>query len=223
MPEWNYGDAYKRHPIAENEIAVFENGGMVKVHDIFNPLPAFMAKADLIFTDPPWSQGNMTSFYTKADQDNYHRYGDFVRRLFECVGKISPVACYLEVGKDSLSDFIQNMKKLYPHVTFFNSTYYRKKENLCYVVRGGRKGGWTKLDGKDEEDIIAWICQNEDYGCIGDLCIGRGLVAKYAHRRQFVGTELNHKRLSVLLENMTEAGLGYLKIKESEYVILNRR
>ena len=51
----------------------------------------------------------------------------------------------------------------------------------------------------DEEDAISYICENEDYTSIGDLCMGRGLVAINAYRnnKKFVGTELNYKRLSV--------------------------
>jgi methylase of polypeptide subunit release factors len=63
----------------------------------------------------------------------------------------------------------------------------------------------------DEEDIITWICEHEDYSCIGDLCIGRGLVGVHATKngKKFVGTELNHKRLSVLLENLAKSGRDY--------------
>lgn len=63
----------------------------------------------------------------------------------------------------------------------------------------------------DEEDIIEWICKNEDYACIGDLCMGLGLVGLNAYRngRKFVGTELNHKRLSVLLDSLANKGCNY--------------
>lgn len=80
--------------------------------------------------------------------------------------------------------------------------YYHNKRNLCYVVRGSQKYKKPALDGMDEEDIIEWVCSNEDYDVIGDLCMGRGLVGINANKngRLFVGTELNHKRLSVLVE-----------------------
>ena len=38
------------------------------------------------------------------------------------------------------------------------------------------------LDYLDEEDIIKWICENENYDIIGDLCMGRGLVGWYAYQ-----------------------------------------
>ncbi len=205
MPKWNYGDAYLRHPIGPDEVVIFEDGSMVKVHDIFDLLPEFVKQADLIFVDPPWNLGNLNTFYTKAERADYQNsFETFYKRLFWCISEINPAVCYVEVGKEYLTEFIQEMKKLYRRVTFYNSTYYHKKNNLCYVVQGSTKRKRLPLDGMDEEDIIAWICANEDYSCIGDLCMGRGLVGVHAHKngKRFVGTELNHRRLSVLLERL---------------------
>lgn len=215
MSKWNYGDAYKRHPINPREIVTFEDGSQVKVHDIFDPLPDFMRQANSVFVDPPWNLGNLNTFYTKAERDDYQRSFDtFYKRLFACIGEIAPKTCYVEVGKEYLAEFILETKRLYKAVTFYNSTYYHSREKLCYVIRGSAKRQKLPLDYMDEEDIIAWICENEDYDCIGDLCMGRGLVGLYTHKngKRFVGTELNHKRLSVLLETLSNRGLSYVSI-----------
>jgi hypothetical protein len=136
VPNWNYSGAYLRHPI-NNDLAIFENGSIVKAHNIFDPLPEFMLKADLIFVDPPWNRGNLNSYYTKADRTDYQvSFAKFYMRLFECISQISPKTCYVEIGKEYLSEFIQEMKKSYRYVTFYNSSYYHKKENICYVIRG---------------------------------------------------------------------------------------
>ncbi len=212
MVEWNYGYAYKRHPIGEKQTAIFNDNSKLKVHDIFNSLPQFMLEADLIFVDPPWNIGNLNTFYTKAElQQKATCFEPFYKRLFECIRQISPKTCYTEVGKEYLAEFILEMKQQYPNVTFYNSTYYHKKNNLCYVVRGGQKRVKLPLDSVDEEDIIAWVCKNEEYSCIGDLCIGQGLVALHACRNghRFVGTELNPKRLSVTIERVASEGLTY--------------
>lgn len=203
--KWNYGDAYKRFPLAEDPY-IFDNGSTIQVHDIFNPLPEFMKEADVLFVDPPWNQGNMTTFYTKADKINPHKYESFYTRLFELIEEINPEWCFVEVGKEHLADFIYRMRKIYKWVTFYNSMYYRNKNNLCYVIQGSNKRKNFKLDYTDEEDIIKWICENIDYNCIGDLCMGRGLVGLYSYMngKKFVGTELNHKRLSVLVERIEE-------------------
>ena len=62
MSNWEYGEAYRRYPI-EKGIAVFNDGSMLKTHDIFNPLPSFMSQADLVFVDPPWNSINISTFY----------------------------------------------------------------------------------------------------------------------------------------------------------------
>lgn len=213
--KWEYGGAYLRHPIEPGKTVLFDDGSMVKAHNIFDPLPEFMLRADLIFVDPPWNLGNLNTFYTKAErldyQDSFER---FYKRLFICIEEIQPRTCYVEVGKEYLAEFIMEMKKLYKQVTFYNSTYYHSRDKLCYVIRGSAKRKKLPLDYMDEEDVIAWICENEDYECIGDLCMGRGLVGMNANinGKRFVGTELNHKRLSVLLENLSERGLKYVSL-----------
>ena len=217
--KWGYGGAYLRHPIQEGQTAVFDDGSRVRVHDIFNPLPPWMHWADVVFVDPPWNLGNIRSFYTKAEKSlDIETFGQFYSRLFECIGEILPRICYVEVGKEFLPDFIAAMRPLYRSVTFYNSSYYHKRENMCYVIRGAKKYQKLPLDYMDEEDIINWIGANEEYSCLGDLCIGRGLAAMAAARngKRFVGTELNPKRLSVLLERITKLGRTYKILQGGE-------
>lgn len=212
MSEWNYGDAYRRHPIPAGSRVQFADGSIVQAADLFDdPIPSFLFEADLLCIDPPWTTGNLTSFYTKAGQLARGDFPAFLARLFTVIGQIAPKVCYIEIGKAALADVIVSMRRLYPTVTFYNSMYYRRPANHCYWVRGGPKRIALPLDGLDEADIIQWIAAHEDYTCLGDLCMGRGLVglAAFAAHRRFVGIELNPKRLSVLVESMVKEGGTY--------------
>lgn len=210
MSKWNYGDAYLKYPIPKDGYR-FDDGSIVKVHNIFEPLPNFMKQADLIFVDPPWNLGNINTFYTKADMDErVESFELFYKRLFECIKEINPTTAYIEIGKEHLADFIIEARKIFKYVSFYNSTYYHKKDCLCYVIRASKKFKKPKYDGLDEEDIIERICSEESYNCIADLCMGRGLVGlnAYKNNKKFVGTELNHKRLSVLVERIEKYKSG---------------
>lgn len=201
--KYEYGKAYEQYPVEDH---VFADGSRLKVHNIFNPLPDFMKQADLLFVDPPWNQGNLRTFYTKNEDVLEETFEDFYKRLFQVISEINPKTAYIEIGKEYLADFIIELRKLYKYVTFYNSTYYHSAKNPCYVIRCSNKAKKPKLDGMDEENIIKWICENENYDCIADPCMGQGLVAFYANKagKRFVGTEMNPKRLAVARKRVEE-------------------
>lgn len=200
--KWNYGDAYKRHNM-EGIIEV--GGGKLKVHNLFDPLPEFMKEADVIFCDPPCSKGNINTFYTKADRTDYQEsYEPFEKRFFEIVDEIKPKKLFVEVFKSNWESFTRECGKRYKYVTSFPSTYYHNKNNKCWVIVAENNPADYPFFGMDEENVIEWICKNVDYKCIADPCMGQGLVGynAFLNGRKFVGTELNKKRLAVLVEKI---------------------
>lgn len=203
---WKYDGSIDKYPIKPGEIWE-QNGDTVAINDIFDGLPDFMLKADLVFIDPPWNLGNANAFITKNGQSNYHDdFTRFYKQVFKHLKTINPITAYVEIGKEFLGEFLLEMKKQFKYVTAYNSTYYHKKENKCYIIRGSNKTmrPKPKLDDMDEEDIISWICEHEEFSCIGDFVMGRGLVGQYArkHGKPFVGCELNPNRLAVLINKL---------------------
>jgi hypothetical protein len=205
MADWNYKDFYKKYDMT-GEIKI--GTGIIKVHDIFNSLPNFMKQADFIFSDPPCSLGNINTFYTKADiEEKQSDYEKFKNRFFECIDEINPKTIAIEVFASNKKSFLKEIEERFKYVTIYNSTYYHKKDKKCWIIVGSNtKYVDFKIEGIDEEDAIDWICKNADYNCIGDLCMGRGLVGFGANEygRKFVGTELNKKRLAVLIERINK-------------------
>lgn len=200
---WEYGGAYLKHDM-EGEIHL-PNDSVVEVADWMIRLPDFMRKADTLFIDPPWNVGNLKTFYTKAAMPHPPvSFMGFTEKLFERIDAIAPETLFLEMGKEFLDVYLAACKNRYRRVTFYNSTYFHKPQNKCYVVHATNSSvkRYRELEDMDEEDIIRWICANHSYRCIGDLCMGRGLVGRgaYLNGKSFVGTELNQKRLAVLVE-----------------------
>lgn len=176
--------------------------GLLDVCDVSEALPAFMLKADLLFIDPPWNIGNLHGYYTKAELTwKFDTHDEFMCVLARRVDEIRPKTFYLEMGRqhvDRSIDIIQETCR-FKHVQKWLVTYYRKKP--CWIVRFGKEKTSLDFAGMDEADCIEKIALLEDYSVIGDLCIGKGLAAKAAVKagKPFVGTELNPKRLAVLL------------------------
>ena len=214
MSKWDYGEAFKRHPINNNEIVIFENNSKLKVHNLFDTLPDFMKEADIIFVDPPCSKGNINSFYTKADRTDYQNsYEPFTIRFWECIDELKPKRLFIEVFKSNKERFIKECEQRYKNVTLYQSMYYNNPKNICWIIVCSNEPSDYPFENMDEEKVIEWICANEDYNCIGDLCMGKGLVGYYAYKnnKKFVGTELNHKRLSVAIERIVNLGGKYIK------------
>jgi hypothetical protein len=133
----------------------------------------------------------------------------FSAQLIERVSTIAPSTIFVEMGKEYLGWWLNALQAKYRYVTFYNSTYYRKRENKCYVIHATddhKTRRYKALEDLDEADIIAWIAANHQYDVIGDLCMGTGLAGRraYDNGRSFVGTELNYKRLALLVDYIAQ-------------------
>jgi adenine-specific DNA methylase len=165
-----------------------------------------MLRADTLFIDPPWNTGNLRSFYTKADMEwPEEDFNALMKALFERIDQIAPKFLFLEMGKQALKKCVDLCYARYKYVSYYNATYYKRSNNICYVIHAtndATRARYEALDAQDEESIISWICANHQYECIGDLCMGTGLVGKHAYLtgKPFVGTELNKKRLAMLVD-----------------------
>lgn len=182
--------------------------GIVKVHDIFDQTPDFMKNADCLFCDPPCSKGNLKSFYTKASLDLAKTYDAFNEALFRTIDEIKPGRVFIEVFKSNKLLIEKYLISRYINVSTTQSYYYYNKSNLCWVVQASN-AVLIDIPYNDEQAIIEFICKAVDFKCIADPCMGRGLVGYYANKynKAFVGTELNYKRLAVLIDRINKGRL----------------
>lgn len=213
MADWNYGGFADKYDM-QGEIHI--GTGVVKVHDIFNPLPAFMKQADVIFSDPPYNKSALSSYYTKAGlSEKPDTFEAFFYRFIECLDIISPRLICLEVGLAQTEMYLQGLKDVrYTNIIQKDSYYYGNKNQKCNILFAVKEGSipavLVNMPFLDEEKVIEYICNNIEYLCIGDLCMGKGLVGYYSNKagKKFVGTELNPKRLAVCCERVTKNERG---------------
>lgn len=198
---FNYGNFHLKYDMS-GEIAV--GTGIVKVHDIYSGIPDFIKEADCLFTDPPCSRGNLKSFYTKAEIMLEKSYEAFNLALFETISQINPKRVFIEVFKSN-KEIIENyLNTRFEKVLVTQSYYYFDKSKICWIIQASNDGIVYDIPYLDEQQIIEFICRKVDFECIADPCMGRGLVGFYANKygKKFVGTELNEKRLAVLIERI---------------------
>lgn len=214
--KWQYGDSWERYPITEGEAWSHRpSGSRIAVADIRDPLPPFMYRADMIYTDPPWSKGNANSFVTKAGLDSYvDSFNEFMDALFGQIKKIRPNVCYLEVGNQHREDFRDRLEEQFPTLHEWGITYYRK--HPCYLLRAASFLSLpvaVDFTGLDDEQTPAAAIAIEQVACVADLCTGRGLTLLAAHKHgvQFSGTELNRRRLAVAIDRAAKQGVTYAK------------
>ncbi len=197
------GGYYKKYDMT-GEIRI--GTGIVKVHDIFDPLPDFMKQADVILTDPPYNQSALSSFYTKAGVKDKKRFSDFLGRFFQIVDEINPKIIVLEIGTSQESIYKKYLSEKYKNIAVSEAFYYNR-ENCLFIAASNEELPLllNKLPDIDEEKIINLICKELEYDCICDPVIGTGLVGWYANKygKRFVGTELSEKRLGLLIESIT--------------------
>lgn len=209
--DWTYDGLYKKYPM-DKELHI--GHGIVKVHDIFKPLPEYMKGADFILTDPPYNKSALSSFYTKAGIDKKpESFDGFILRFFEVVDEIAPKYICIEAGIPQTNMFIELLEKRYKNIFVAESYYYGNKKNKCNMIFATNfeiPDCVKKMPFFDEEKAIEYLCNSIDYSCVCDPFMGLGLVAFYANRagKKFVGTELNKYRLAVCVERVTTNNRG---------------
>ncbi len=209
--DWKYGRSWEKFPIVPGQKWVDQFGSTLSVADITKHIPDFMLVADLVYCDPPWNLGNVNGFITKnGGQDHLSSFEDFYKHLFNGIQLMSPKVCYLEIGKQYVETFRNQLQAYYPFVQIWPITYYKK--HLSYLLRGGEFPSNHSFTGLDDSITPMKAIETEKCTIVGDLCTGRGLTAISAvkAKKVFVGTELNPRRMAVTIEKMTKAGSKFI-------------
>lgn len=218
MRKWLYGDSWEAYPIEAGRPWGTSDGSVVAVHDIRDPLPGFMLDADMVFCDPPWNQGNVNTFVTKAGLDAYvASFNEFLDPFFNHLVQIAPRVVFLEMGKQSLSEVLRRLAERYKYVQHWPITYYHK--HPCFLIRASTVAPTpVNYCGIDDEDAPFITARSEQPTVLADLCTGRGLTLQAAHDvgAVFRGTELNKRRLAVSISKGVAMGQDYHDLSGSD-------
>jgi hypothetical protein len=209
--KWRYGDSWEKYPIADGQTWTHPaSGSAVTVHDIRDPLPEHMRGVDLLYADPPWNQGNVNTFVTKAGLTRrVASFAEFVAALAAAIDTIAPRVCYLEAGKQHVEDVAAMLGARWPRVDRWPIRYYRR--HACWLLRAGADAPPRAYTGMDDALTPLAAIQAEGPASVADCCTGRGLTLLAAHQcgLPFHGTELNRRRLAVALEGAAAIGWEY--------------
>ena len=195
--KYEYGRKYEKYDMTKT----FElKGGILKVHNIFDETPSWMKQADVLFCDPPGNAGCFSQYYDKAEVSEKVPYTSFVDRLFEVIDEIGPRVLFIETFRSNHEILSNQIFKRFDEVWRNECHYYHDPTKRCSIIQAG--GERLDLNGMDEQDAMMKICSDMDFECIADPLMGQGLTGRsaYLNGKRFVGTELNPKRLAVLVD-----------------------
>ncbi|MHA1395273.1 MAG: hypothetical protein ACTSRZ_17350 [Promethearchaeota archaeon] len=206
--EWRYGNSWEKYPIEIGQLwHEIKTNSYISIGDIRNDLPSFLRNADMIYCDPPWSKGNANSFITKANLNSYiENFDEFYMEFFKKIKEINCSICYLEIGKQNVKIFYDELSKIYSCINCWRITYYKK--NPCFLLRGGHSQCYYNYSEMDEKYIPEMAIKIENPRGVIDMCVGQGLTAVAAFKRgiPFYGMDINKRRLAVLIEKIVKLG-----------------
>lgn len=168
-------------------------------------------KCQMAYIDPPWNNGNVRAFYTKAGKQ--HPAGDFTVFITSLFSLTRAVAgdCFVEAGKANVATLQVKLESMGADVlTVSPITYYKKHPCavLQYIWHVDTSMETVDLVGLDDESTPGRAitgCSNPgDY--VLDLCAGRGLTSRHAANwnRGSVNIELHPNRISAALARLSQ-------------------
>lgn len=228
MAEFEYGGWYKGMDLSDT--VVRENIGpakkatvKIKVQDLMKGIPDFIKdlanqKDVLFFSDPPCSNTNIRTFFTKAEKDAAEaanvQIDNFNKLYSELLLNIKPKWVFMEVFKANKQFWEEFWRANYKYVEIVESTYYYQEKNKCYIICASNEKpiseqfpdlpGFKDNQKLDEELFIRWMCKTVPFDTSFDCCSGQGILQYYStlFDKNSVGTELNHKRAGMLLHRL---------------------
>jgi len=209
---WRYGDAFEQYPV-EEDVPIEVNGhhmmcGSITDLNIRQWLTGF--NIDYAYVDPPWNQGNISSFYTKAGMEDRPEFWNFIDHLISVLKNVR-YDCFIEMGDEHIEAFKTSIEQSGGRVINDWRIYYYKTRP-CRLVQATWNESKVLLedseivDQDDEKTPMIVLSKLPEPSVILDACTGLGLTATTAHElgHRFVGVELNPRRLAHAVKGVSK-------------------
>jgi hypothetical protein len=203
---WTYGAEGQKYPVQPGER--WRCGPHTFIcGSVFDPHQPVSA-AGVVYSDPPWNQGNLASFRTKAGLSRPdHTWLDVYARIVALAGGRP---CFIEGGEREAGQVQAVVAAgLEPGQVCrrWPVTYYGRHPAVLHY--GGPD---VELDpsGLDDDDTPLYVLGRFPRGTVADPCAGRGLTSRAAEQAGWVSVnvELHPARMSAALARMNRLA-GY--------------
>lgn len=171
-------------------------------------------KADFIYSDPPWGQGNLRYWQTMNNKMNGAEkrdvtYHDFISHYFGLIAKYAKDKCVIEYGCQWNEDIVKMAESngFIHHgstVCYYKAGSTIRPCDLHFLSKGSpvvlteefKEACGVKQDLDLVEYIFDYLDVPSDGVCLDPMC-GMGFTAQAALNMgmRFFGNELNYKRL----------------------------
>lgn len=170
-------------------------------------LAKFGQPVHVVYSDPPWSAGNLGFWRTHAGlPKKQHDWRQFIAAWADAVSACAPGSVYCEQSKADPDTVTEAMKAIsLPHSGTWEVLYSSQKL-VNIILRFSRHRWKGDPSGLAGEPVAAHVFDNEPLckagNGVADPCTGKGMTLRQAHRcgMAFLGTELNPKRLQITLD-----------------------
>jgi hypothetical protein len=200
MASWDYGAEGRAYRVLPG------TSWMCGRH-LFTCVSAFevttLGAITLVYSDPPWNQGNVNSFRTKAGLGRAeHTWLDLYSHARALAG-VAP--CFLEGGVRQAPEVQAMLAGRVPFrhvIRQWPITYYRRQRAVLHYT--GPDPGALDPSGLDDDDTPVYVLARFPAGTVGDPCAGRGLTSRAAEAAGWasVNTELHPARVSAALARL---------------------
>jgi hypothetical protein len=154
----------------------------------------------LVYVDPPWNNGNLSSFYTKAA---LARPPYSIEALYRTILALCPrVPLYIEAS--SVTGLPAELPG--PVTRSWATTYYGRHPSALHYTGTVPPPDGLDLAGLDDEHTPSAVLAAYPTGCVLDPCGGMGGTARAAALAgwQSTSNELNPWRMSAALHSLAE-------------------